>query len=88
MISPRNTVDKLAKPHLQDITYISHDDIIELFNDTARALEQVRMSASGNTEETLKTNALKVYKEKLVDMQNIKNRLLQNKLKDLPVQGN
>ncbi len=86
VISPRSTVDKLARPHLNDITYISHDEIIKLFEDTAMALERLRVSASSNTEETLKANAVKFYGEKLVGIQNIKERLLQKKLKDLPVQ--
>ena len=86
VISPRSTIDTLSIPHLKDITYISHDNVISLFTDTASALERVRVSASGNAEETLHANALQFYKDKCVDMQNVKNLLMKKKLKDLPIQ--
>ncbi|MGJ3254044.1 MAG: DEAD/DEAH box helicase family protein [Elainellaceae cyanobacterium] len=86
VISPRNTVDQLAVPHLKDIAYISHDEIIDLFKKTATVLEKLRASASGNTEEALKDNALKFYTDKSIDLRHIKDWLLKKKLKDLPVQ--
>jgi Helicase C-terminal domain/Type III restriction enzyme, res subunit len=86
VISPRSTVDQLAVPHLKNITYLSHDEIISLFADTAMVLERVRKSASGNSEEALKSNALQFYNEKSIDMQSIKTLLLKRKLKDMPVQ--
>jgi hypothetical protein len=86
VISPRSTIDTLTKPHLKDITYISHDNVISLFTDTASALERVRQSASGNAEETLQANALQFYKDKGVALQNVKNLLMKKKLKDLPIQ--
>jgi len=85
-ISPRSTIDRVTIPHLKDITYISHDNVIRLFTDTASALQRVRVYASGNAEETLQANALQCYKEKSVALQNVKNLLMKKKLKDLPIQ--
>ena len=85
VISPRETVDRLALPHHQDISYVSHDEIVSLFKKAAIALERVRASASGNTEEALQMNALQVYNDKSIDLENIKTWLLKKKLKDLPV---
>ncbi|MGD1907282.1 MAG: hypothetical protein ACFB0C_15035 [Leptolyngbyaceae cyanobacterium] len=86
VISPRNTVDQLAVPHLKDIVYVSHDEMIDLFTKAAAVLERLRASASGNTEEALKDNALKFYSDKSIDLQHVKDWLLKKKLKDLPVQ--
>jgi len=47
---------------------------------------RLRASASGSTEEALQENALQFYREKSVALQNVKERLLRRKLKDLPVQ--
>jgi len=57
-----------------------------LFSDVALALERLRASASGSTEEALQDNALQFYKEKSVALQDVKDRLLRKKLRDLPVQ--
>jgi hypothetical protein len=83
LISPRNQLHSLAVPHTKDISYLSHDDVIQLFKNTASALEQVRTCASGNTEEALKENAIRIYTEKSITMQNIKDLLLKVKLSDL-----
>jgi hypothetical protein len=84
VISPRTKIHKLAVPHTEDITYISHDEVIKLFNDAAMALERVRSSAAGNTEEALLENALQNYRQQSVDMQHIKEKLLSRKLRELP----
>lgn len=86
VISPRTSIHKLSIPHVEEIFYISHDEVIKLFNDTSVALERVRAAASGSTEEALQVNALQVYSERAVALQNVKDRLLKIKLKDLPVQ--
>jgi Rad3-related DNA helicase len=85
VISPRSTIARLAVPHLKDITYISHDETISFFTNTAIALERVRVSASGNSEETLQANALQFYNEKSIALPNVKAWLLKKKLKDLPI---
>ncbi|HBB31473.1 MAG TPA: hypothetical protein DC064_06670, partial [Cyanobacteria bacterium UBA9273] len=86
IISPRATVHKLATSHVEDIAYLSHDEVIKLFNDAALALERLRASTAGSTEEALQDNALQFYREKAVALQDVKNRLLRRKLRDLPVQ--
>lgn len=86
IISPRSTLHNLAQAHVEDIAYLSHDDVINLFNDVALAFEKLRNSASGSTEETLQDNAVKFYREKSVALQDIKNRLLSKKLRDLPLE--
>jgi len=86
VISPRTAIHNLATPHVEDIAYTSHDEIIKLFNDASIALERVRSSATGSTEETLQVNALQFYSERSVSLQSIKDRLLKRKLKDLPIQ--
>ena len=86
IISPRITVDTVALPHLKDkFYYISHNEIISLFKDAQIALERVRVLASSHTDEALQTNALQFYKDRSVDLKNVKDRLLTKKLKDLPV---
>jgi hypothetical protein len=85
VISPRTTLDKLALPHLKEISYMSHEDIVKLFNNTAMAFERLRASASGNSDEALLENALKFYSEKSVDLQSIQNLLTKTKLKSLSV---
>lgn len=86
VISPRTSLHKLSIPHIEEIYYISHEEVIKLFHDASLALERVRASASGSTEETLQAKAIQVYSEKDVSLQNVKDRLLKMKLKDLPVQ--
>jgi hypothetical protein len=86
VISPRSTVHNLATSHVEDIAYLSHDDAIKLFSDVALALERLRASASGSTEETLQEIGFQFYKEKLVALQDVKERLLCKKLRDLPIQ--
>jgi Type III restriction enzyme, res subunit/Helicase C-terminal domain len=86
VISPRTMLHKLAFPHADNITYMSHDEVIKMFNDVALALERLRSSACGSTDEALCENAMKFYSEKMVDLENIKNRLLKRKLRDLPLQ--
>ncbi len=86
VISPRSTVDKLALPHLKDISYVSHDEIINLFEKAAKVIGKLRLSASGNTEEALKACALEFYCDQLIDLHHIKDWLLKKKLRDLPIQ--
>lgn len=86
VISPRTGIHKLSMPHIEEIYYISHEEVIKLFQDASIALGRVRNSASGSTEESLQVKALQVYTEKGVSLQNIKDRLLKIKLKDLQVQ--
>lgn len=86
VISPRSTVSQLAVPHLKDIAYVSHDEIISLFTKAALTLTKLRASASGNTEETLKSYALQLYADSSIDIQSIKEWLLKKKLKDLPIE--
>jgi len=86
VISPRTGIHKLSIPHIEEIYYISHEEVIKLFQDASIALGRVRNSASGSTEESLQVKALQVYTEKGVSLQNIKDRLLKIKLKDLQVQ--
>lgn len=86
IISPRTAIHNLTTPHVEDTAYISHEKIIKLFKDVAIALEKVRLSALSSTEEALQANALKFYSERSVSLQSVKDRLLETKLKDLPVQ--
>lgn len=86
VISPRSTIDRLTLPHLKDINYVSHDEVIKFFTPAAAALQRVRIAASGNSEEALQANALQSYGDKAVAIQDVKAWLLSKKLKDLPVQ--
>ena len=85
VISPRNTIDEITVPHLNDMCHVSHDEIISLFSSAEKALERLRTSALLNTEETLQSNFSQFYSERSVDLKNIKNTLLKTKLKDLPI---
>jgi hypothetical protein len=85
VISPRNTIDKITIPHLNDMCYVSHDEIISLFSSAEKALERLRTSAPLNTEETLQSNFSQFYSERSVDLRNIKDMLLKTKLKELPI---
>lgn len=86
VISPRNCIQELTIPYIKDIYYMSHYEVIKLFNDASEVLERVRSSAAGSTEEALHLKALQLYRERAIALQNIKDRLLNRKLKDLPVQ--
>jgi hypothetical protein len=83
VISPRIVLHKLAVSHADDIAYLSHDEVIKIFDDVALALERLRASACGSTDEALRENAINFYLEKMVDLERIKNRLLKRKLRDL-----
>jgi hypothetical protein len=87
VISPRSRIHKLAVPHAEDIAYISHNEVIKLFKDAAKALGRVRASAVGSTEEALQVKALQTYGEQSVGLRDVKDRLLNRKLKDLPKHG-
>ncbi len=87
VISPRSRIHKLAVSHAEDIAYISHNEVIKLFKDAAKALERVRASAVGSTEEALQVKALQTYGEQSVGLRDVKDRLLNRKLKDLPKHG-
>jgi hypothetical protein len=86
VISPRTSIHKLSIPHVEEISYISHEEVVKLFNDTSIGLERVRSAASGSTEEALQVSAVRVYSEKSVAPQDVKERLIKTKLGDLPVQ--
>jgi hypothetical protein len=83
VISPRSKLDKIAEPHAKDITYLSHQDVIELFKKTALALEKVRSSASKSSDEALKEYAIKVYSDYSIGMKDIKSLLTKTRLTDL-----
>jgi hypothetical protein len=85
IISPKQKIHKIAVIHAGDITYVSQDEIVNLFHSASAALEKVRTAASGNTEESLMLYAEQIYSSEHVTMVDIKNKLLEKKLSDMPI---
>ena len=85
IISPRRTLQKVAVPHTKDMSYIRHEEVVQLFENAASALEQVRAAALGSTEETLQTEADRIYSAKRIRISEIKDFLLKMKLSALPI---
>lgn len=84
VISPRTKLHQAAAPHTEDISYLSHQDIIELFNKVASALQKVRSVATKKAEEELKEYAIKTYCDSSLSIQDIKTFLLKKRLDSLP----
>ena len=84
LISPRQKLNEAAINHTQEISYLSHDEMVDLFDRTASVLQLVRSFAPKNTEEELREYAIEVYSERNLGIQDIKNLLLKQKLDDLP----
>jgi hypothetical protein len=62
IISPRTTISKLALPSAGNMLYVSHADIIALFDGASKTFEEVRAASVGNTDEVLRERFLQHYK--------------------------
>jgi hypothetical protein len=85
VISPRKALAKLAVPHVGEMLYMVHDDIIALFDRASQAFREVRDASSGNTDEVLRERFLSHYGDRKLGMQNVADLLQKTKLVDLPV---
>jgi hypothetical protein len=86
IISPRTTIDPLALPHAGKMLYVSHGDIISLFDAASKAFEEVRAASVGNTDEVLRERFLQHYKHRKLSMQAIVQLLQKKRLDELPVE--
>jgi len=85
IISPRTTLDKLALPHAGDIFYVSHTNMIALFDAASKAFEEVRTASVGNTDEVLREAFLQHYKSQKLSMQDTARTLQKKRLDSLAV---
>jgi hypothetical protein len=86
IISPRTTIDKMALPSVEDMMYVSHADIIALFDAASKAFEEVRAASVGNTDEVLRERFLQHYKQKKLSMQAVVQLLQKKRLDALSVE--
>ena len=61
IISPRETLRADALPHVGELRLIGQQQVVELFDKVAGALEEVRMSAPDASAEQLRVKAIEVY---------------------------
>src|SRR5262249_5542136 len=85
IISPRAGIDKLAVPHAGEMLYVSHADIVAVFDRASKAFEEVRAASPGNTDEALREHFLQRYEASKVSMQEVASRLQKTPLAGLPV---
>jgi hypothetical protein len=85
IISPRKTIDSLALPSAGKMVYVSHADIISLFDAASKAFEEVRAASVGNTDEVLRERFLQHYKHLKLSMQMVADSLQKKRLDSLPV---
>jgi hypothetical protein len=86
IISPRTTINKLALPSAGKMSYVSHSDIISLFDSASKAFEEVRAASVGNTDEVLRERFLQHYKHRKLSMQSVVQFLQKKQLDALPVE--
>jgi hypothetical protein len=85
VISARKTLATLAVPHAGDMLYMSHDDIIALFDRASQAFREVRDASSGNTDEVLRERFLSHYADRKLVMQDVADLLQQTNLDGAPL---
>ncbi len=85
IISPRKAIDKLAVPSAGSMFYVSHIEMISLFDAASKAFEEVRAASGGNTDEVLRERFLQHYKHRKLSMQDVAGLLQKKRLDSLPV---
>ncbi len=85
IVSPRTSVHELAVPHAGEICYTAHDEMGRLFDEAADAFTHVRATAGNSSDEVLRENFIRVYKERKLFLTDIRQRLTANKLSALSV---
>lgn len=85
VISPRTAIDKLALPFAGKMLYVSHAEVVALFDAASKAFEEVRAASVGNTDEVLRERFLQHYKHRKLSMQSVVQFLQKQRLDALPV---
>ncbi len=85
VVSPRSSLHELAVPHIGAMRYVSHEGMARLFDEAADAFAHVRATAGKSSEEALRENFIRVYKERKLSLADIRQRLTAKKLSALPV---
>lgn len=85
VISPRQSLEKLAAPHVGNLCYISHTAVIDLFENAAKAIEAVRAIAPNLPEEQLQAKAIEIYRTQKVFLPDIQQLFTQTPLSKLPL---
>jgi hypothetical protein len=86
VISPRTAIDKLALPSAGEMLYVSHSEVVALFDAASKAFEEVRAASVGNTDEVLRERFLQHYKHRKLSMQSVVQFLQKKRLDALPVE--
>jgi hypothetical protein len=80
IISPRVTILKDALPHAGDISLVSQNEVVMLFDKAVTALQELRLLAADMTEEQLRAKAVEVYKKNGVYMPQVRTPLTSQRL--------
>ncbi len=67
------------------MVYVSHADIISLYDAASKAFEEVRAASGGNTDEVLRERFLQHYKHRKLSMQAVVDFFQKKRLDSLPV---
>src|SRR5262249_50984394 len=85
IVSLRRTIDSLAVPHAGNLFYLSHEDVVRLFDTAVQAFSHVRATAGNSSQEVLRDNFVKAYQERGLWLPDIKAILQRVRLSSLPV---
>jgi hypothetical protein len=84
IISQRTVINKLARPHAGEMYYVSHKDIIALFDRASKAFQDVRAASTGNTDEALRERFFERYQQAGLLMEDVAELLQRMRLASLP----
>jgi hypothetical protein len=71
IVSNHTAVDPLAAPHVKGICHVTQSQSTDLFHRAAAALEEVRTLAQALSEETLQSEAERIYRSHRVFMPDV-----------------
>jgi hypothetical protein len=87
IISPRVTIAKDALPHAGDISLLSQNEVVSLFDKAVTALHELRFIAADMTEEQLRAKAVEIYKKNGVYMPQVRTSLTSQRLDSIKAVG-
>jgi hypothetical protein len=85
VISPRTSLDGLARPHVGEMCSVSHADMVRLFDAASDAFDHVRGTAGSSSDEVLRDNFIRVYQERKLFLTDIEQLLGGTRLSSMPI---
>jgi Rad3-related DNA helicase len=84
VVGRQTKLDSAAAVHVGGLFFVAQDDVLSLFDDAARALEQVRAIAAKESDEQVGEEAQRIYQERGVFIPDVLGRLTTRRLIGLP----